>query len=118
MRLGQDVIYIGDYNRAGADIEANTRRALEVEVGPLAWERLLLTAAQIAEHDPPPKWKTDNRDGRTAQTWEAESIGQAELVAILRRHLDGLIPEQLERVHVRERREREQVRRRLTGPEA
>ncbi len=39
------VIYLGDLDFAGGHIEGNTQRVLEREVGPLAWERLALTAA-------------------------------------------------------------------------
>jgi hypothetical protein len=114
MQTGQQVIYLGDYNRAGADIEANTANVLEAAVGGLTWERLALTAAQIEEYNPPAKWKVDGRDGRTGDTYEAEALGQTELVAILRRHLDRLLPEPLAAVQVRERAERDAVRRRLS----
>ena len=113
MHPGCDVVYLGDYNRAGADIEANSRRALESAIGPLVWERLLLTASQIEEYNPPPKWKVDNRDGQAGETYEAEALGQTELIAIFRRHLDSLLPEPIDLVQVREETEREQMRRRL-----
>jgi hypothetical protein len=110
---GQRVLYLGDHNRAGADIEANTRAVLEAAVGPLDWQRLLLTAAQVEQYNPPPKSKTDRRDGRTAQTYEAEALGQTTLVGILRDNLDRLLPAPLAVVRVREQQERESVMRRL-----
>jgi hypothetical protein len=110
---GQKVIYLGDYNRAGDDIEANTRKVLGQSVGPLDWQRLLLTAGQIDQYNPPPKWKVDRRDGRSGETYEAEALGQTTLVGILRDHLERLLPDPLAAVLVREEQEREQERRRL-----
>ena len=55
------VLYFGDFDLAGNDIEANTRRVLEHEVGALRWERLMLTAAQVKRYKLPSITKTDNR---------------------------------------------------------
>jgi hypothetical protein len=113
MYKDQHVIYLGDYNRAGGDIEANSRRVLEDIVGPLDWHRLLLTAEQIQQYRPPPKWTVDLRDGQGGATYEAESLGQTRLVAILRDHLDGKLPQPLASVQVREAAEREELLRYL-----
>src|SRR5215510_1555533 len=44
------VIYLGDLDLAGNQIEANTRRVLEREIGgELLWERLALTQEQVRE---------------------------------------------------------------------
>ena len=40
------VFYVGDYDHAGAEIEANTARVLEAATGPRPWARVALTAAQ------------------------------------------------------------------------
>lgn len=68
----QRVLYLGDYDHAGGQIEANTRREIEREVGPLRWERLALTAEQVAEHDIPAIEKRDRRyrDGMPHRAYE------------------------------------------------
>jgi hypothetical protein len=58
---GDRVGYLGDYDLAGNDIEANTRRVLESLVGELDWQRLALTEAQVEEHNLPRIIKTDKR---------------------------------------------------------
>ena len=40
LRLSHRVLYVGDHDLAGNDIEANTRRVLEQEAGELTWNRL------------------------------------------------------------------------------
>ena len=47
------VLYFGDYDLCGGQIEDNTRRVLEQEVGPLTWERLALTEQQVKDYDLP-----------------------------------------------------------------
>jgi hypothetical protein len=47
LKDGAQVLYLGDYDLAGADIENNTRRVLE-RYRSLEWERLALTAEQCA----------------------------------------------------------------------
>jgi hypothetical protein len=57
--------------------------------------------------------KNDHRykDGRPHLAFEAEAIGQAEIVAMLRKRLDELLPEPLAAVLEREARQRRQVER-------
>ena len=114
---GCPVAYFGDWNPAGSAIEANTRRVLEREVGPLGWQRLAVTPAQAAEAGLPPKPGTDRRyrDGRPHISYEAEALGQAELNRLLAGWLDGLLPEPLAGVLDRERAEREALRALLDG---
>jgi hypothetical protein len=112
-----DVAYLGDLNAAGADIEANTRRVIERKTGPLTWERLLLTPAQVREHGLAAKETVDRRfrnGGRREDSWEAEALGQGRIQALLRAWLDARLPEPLERVRVREARQRRAVARWLT----
>ena len=46
---GDRVIYLGDLDVQGAGIEANTRRVIEAETGPLNWERLALDGGVVAD---------------------------------------------------------------------
>jgi hypothetical protein len=109
---GAGVLFLGDQDLCGGQIENNTRRVLEQEVGgKLAWERLALTETQVKDHKLPIIMKTDRRynDGRLHQAVETEAISQRILVQILRDRLEELLPEPLERVLAREARERKQI---------
>jgi hypothetical protein len=107
------VIYLGDLDLAGDDIENNTRRVLEREVGAaLDWERLALTEQQAAEYNLPRITKTDRRfknGGGIHEAIETEALRQTVLVNILRARLDELLPEPLARVHEREQRQRRRI---------
>ena len=112
------VLYIGDHEVGGPgdQIEANSRRYLAEHARRTfttrTWSRIALTQAQV---DRNPRLleltitKTDRRSGRTYEAVECEAVGQAELERILRRRLNALLPEPLERVRVREERQRKQV---------
>jgi hypothetical protein len=108
------VLYLGDCDRSGHDIEANTRRTLEDASGvELDWTRIGLTeehAQGIA-----PMWKVDGRDGAGHRAWEVESLGQAQVVALVRTALDERLPEPLVHVQEREDDEREIVETTLRG---
>jgi hypothetical protein len=108
------VLYLGDFDRSGHDIEANTRRTLEDASGvELDWTRIGLTE----EHTQgiAPMWKVDGRDGAGHRAWEVESLGQAQVVALARTALDERLPEPLVRVQEREDNEREIVETALRG---
>jgi hypothetical protein len=110
------VLYLGDLDRSGADIEANTRRVLEREAGRVIdWTRLGMTEEQAAEHGIDPIWKMDGRDDKEHWAVEVESLGQAAVVALVRDALDALLPEPLADVLERERRQRAEVGGRLEG---
>jgi hypothetical protein len=107
-------LYIGDLDRDGLNIENNTRRVLEEVVGgPLDWHRLAMTERLAEENGITPIWKVDGRDRKGHWAIEAESLGQAALVALLRETLDGMLPAPLADVHERERVQRAEVRERL-----
>ena len=109
----QRVLYLGDYDLAGGDIEANTRRVLERKTGfNLKWERLALTADQVREHGLTPIIKTDGRfkNGGAHEAVETEALSQRLIVQIVRDRLDELLPEPLSRFLVREEIERERLR--------
>lgn len=102
------VLYLGDLDLQGDQIEANTHAVLEEIVGgSLDWGRVAITAEQVG--DTPPIRKKDNRTGRVHDAWETESLGQARVVQIVRDALDGLLPEALTDVRAREAEERETV---------
>jgi hypothetical protein len=112
------VLYLGDYDLAGSQIEDNTRRVLEQEIGaPLQWERLAITRAQIDEHRLPIITKQDHRysDGRPHEAVETEALKQTVLVDLLRGRLEELLPEPLDRVLEREARQRAQAAKVLRG---
>jgi hypothetical protein len=75
---GPRVLYLGDYDLSGGQIEDNTRRALEREVGSLKWERVALSEQQVADYELPVITKKDRRykDGRPHQAVETEAISQ------------------------------------------
>lgn len=115
------VLYLGDLDRQGGQIEANTRRVLVHELGlededELDWERVAITPEQVAERGLQPIIKTDRRyrDGTgTGEAWETEALGQGTVVALVREALDDLLPEPLDLTRKREEEQREAVRRRL-----
>ena len=114
LREGDRIGYLGDYDLAGHDIEANTRRVLESIVGELNWQRLALTREQVEQYNLPTITKTDKRfinGGGVHEAVETEALSQTLIVDIVRNWLDGLLPQPLEQVLVRERRERARLRR-------
>jgi hypothetical protein len=114
MQPGQRVIYPGDLDLAGEDIEANTRRVLESYTGPLAWERLAVTGEQVAEHSLPVIIKRDKRKGSYPAV-ETEALSQSILTGLLTARLDALLPDPLADVLERERAQRAELRVRLGG---
>jgi hypothetical protein len=112
------VMYLGDLDLCGGDIEDNTRHVLEREVGELQWERLALTAEQVERYDLPKITKNDRRfknGGGVHEAVETEALSQSVIIDIVRARLDELLPEALERVQERVEREREDLRRKLTA---
>jgi hypothetical protein len=116
--LKGDVIplYVGDHDLAGNYIENNTRRELEEAVGHRLerWERLMITDAQcraLQRKGVTPIEKRDERftDGRPHQAFEAETLGQKEVMRIVRQRLEALVPEPLKSVQEREREQIEQL---------
>jgi hypothetical protein len=100
-------VYLGDLDKSGHDIEDNARRV----IGHLFWdwERLAMTEYLARGRGIEPIWKVDGRSGQGHWAIEVEALGQADLVDLLRAHLDGLLPEPLADVHEREERERAAV---------
>jgi hypothetical protein len=109
---GDRVIYLGDYDLAGNDIERNTASVLIGEVGELQWERLALTAEQVEQYDLPVITKRDRRfkNGGAHEAVETEAISQSVLIEILRSRLAELLPEPLEDVQERTGQQRRRLR--------
>jgi hypothetical protein len=100
------MLYLGDLDVQGGQIEANTRGVLERELGQaLDWTRLAITAEQVAARALTPVSKPDKRykPVRFADAWETEALGQETVVQLLREALDELLPEPLRIVLERER---------------
>jgi hypothetical protein len=106
------VLYLGDWDHQGHQIEANTRRVLERATGrEIEWERIAITEEQIAERNLEPAWKIDNRyrPPRESLAWEAEALGQRMIMNLVREALDAQLPEPFTDVLEREERERERL---------
>jgi len=115
------VLYIGDCEIDGpADqIEANTRAYVENHAGRVftaeTWIRVALTPAQVECSPRLRRQAIDKLDyryrpPRRYRAIECEAVGQAVLERMLRKVLDALLPEPLERVQVREERQRAKLR--------
>jgi hypothetical protein len=104
------VIYLGDLDLAGDQIEANTRTVLEelAGAGPLAWERLAITSEQVTGHGLPVITKHDRRyrDGGRHEAVETEALSQTVLTGLLTSRLGELLPGPLDAVLEREREQR------------
>jgi hypothetical protein len=115
------VLYLGDWDLQGHQIEANTRTVLERAAGRwldrASWSRVAITDDQIAERGLTPVWKVDNRyrPARDHEAWEAEALCQGTIQQLVRNALDGLLPQPLEDVREREETQRERVAELLDG---
>ena len=121
LRNGRIVLYLGDHDRCGHQIEANVRRVLESKVGDkIPWARIGLTETQVRFHKIDSIWKVDRRygDKTPRECWECEALGQAGVVALVESTLKELLAQMcrrrtLRRVHDREKREVRAARRKL-----
>jgi len=112
------VLYLGDHDHQGGQIEENTRHVLERETGrEIEWRRLALTREQIDENALEPVLKKDERykPAKECEAWEVEALGQQGVEQLVRDELGALLPKPLEDVLEREQLEREDTHRRLTG---
>ena len=115
LQQGQRVLYLGDFDLAGNDIESNTTHVLAREVGELQWERLALTESQVQRYRLPRISKHDRRfkDGGVHQAVETEALSQRLIISIVVSRLAELLPEPLQTVKERAERQREEIRRKL-----
>jgi hypothetical protein len=115
---GQHVLYLGDWDFAGRDIERHSRATLEAHSGAtLAWERVALTREQVDGYDLPVIQKPDRRHkpARSFDSVETEALGQARMVGLVDDRLAQLLPEPLDAVQVRAEGQRAEVAARLAG---
>ena len=126
LALDRRVLYLGDHDLCGHQIEANTRRVLEDVTGrdfAGAWTRIGLTAEQIEEsaragRPIEPILKIDGRygDKTPREAWECEALGQKGIVDLVDDALTRLLAQMckgliLDRVRAREERQRRKARR-------
>ena len=106
------VLYLGDLDLQGAQIEANTRLVIERECGPMDWTRIALTHEQVEERGIDPLVKVDKRfrPAKYHNAWECEALGQSVVLSLVREALDALLPMDLDVFRERERDEREKIR--------
>jgi hypothetical protein len=113
----QRVLYLGDFDLAGNDIEYNTREVLEKKVGDdLAWERIALTEGQVQAYILPKIPKEDKRflgNAGLHEAVETEALSQGVITAIVRDALDRLLPVPLDQVLAREKEERQALEAKL-----
>lgn len=120
LQPGDDTFYVGDWDLAGGQIEANTRVVLEREIrGELNWKRIALTEEQVDQYKLR-KWVITKIDRRykdrsrgTHRAVEAEALGQKRIIRIVRDQLNALLPEPLADVLEREAQQRTAMRRLL-----
>lgn len=95
---GQRVLYLGDFDLCGDQIEANTRRTLAEHTDERRWERVALTEEQVDTHGLPPLVisKPDRRykPTRYYEAAETEALGQGLIVDLLRAPLDDVLGRQ------------------------
>jgi hypothetical protein len=116
------VLYLGDFDLQGHQIEANTRRVLEHKARRrIDWNRIAITEEQIAQRGLTPILKKDHRfttepgGAREFEAWECEALGQGTIQRIVRDVLDGLLPEPLSDVLEREAEQRVRIAELLDG---
>lgn len=112
------VLYLGDWDHQGRQIEENTRDVLERAAGrPIDWTRIAITTSQIAERGLTPRWKQDHRyrPPLEHEAWEAEALGQGTIQRLVRDVLDAMLPEPLDDVVDREQEQRDAIAQLLDG---
>ena len=111
------VIYLGDLDLQGEQIEDNTRSVIEEELGrTVEWERIAITMDQVEEHSLTALDKADHRyrPAKTYEAWECEALGQREIIDLVTAALDRLLPEPLTDVLEREEDQRAELEEMLT----
>jgi hypothetical protein len=104
------VLYLGDHDLQGGQIESHTRNVLERATGrEIDWRRLAITDEQISDAGLTPIHKVDHRyrPARVHLAVEVESLGQGTVLQLLTEALDELLPEPLADVLERQRVQRE-----------
>lgn len=113
----REVLYIGDLeiDGPGEQIEANTKAVIEKHAGRvIKWTRIALTQDQVDANPALKKLGIDKLDTRNKPAkkylaYECEAFGQVPLMDLVRVVLDGMLPEPLVDVRVREQAERDEM---------
>jgi hypothetical protein len=117
LRKTTPVLYVGDYDKAGGDIERSAQDRL-LRFAPAwagEWQRLAVTDEQHARYADLVIVKPDHRSKPPTfyETLEAEAIEQTELTRIVEDALDNLLPVALDEIEQREAQERADALRRI-----
>ena len=102
LRPRQVVLYLGDLDLSGGQIEQNSRKILEDILVKLAWERLAITQEQVDQYELEPIQKWDERLHEYHPAVETEAIGQSLIVVLVIDRLNVLLPEPLKAVLARQ----------------
>jgi hypothetical protein len=119
VRDGTRVLYLGDLDLSGGQIEQSARARAEAYAGvELDWRRLALTERQARRYRLAPIVKSDRRyrPVRWHEAIETEALDQRVLVRIVREALNRLLPRPLVEVVGDEQAERERLLRKLGVP--
>ena len=110
------ILYAGDWDLAGNDIESNTQDVIE-EYRQVEWDRMLLTAQQVTQYALPVIQKSDSRfkNGGTHDAVECEALSQKLIVQIVQSHLDALLPAPLASFEAADDLERDRLRNLLSA---
>lgn len=92
------IFYIGDYDPAGVLIDVAIEREMRKHLDPsieLEFQRIGITEDQIQTFDLPtkPRKEKDRRSQHVRETVEAEAMPARTLRALLRHHIEKLLPE-------------------------
>lgn len=112
-RIGDRTVvvgYLGDADKAGDDIEANSCRVLTEVLNVNDWVRIGLTWDQVRTHRLPTVERHDGRDKITRTVCELEALPQRLLLAAVTAYFDGWLAEPLADVHEREVAQRADLR--------
>lgn len=100
LEVGQRVLYFGDWDIGGHQIEDHTRQVLTEHAylarillrqpGLGLWERLAVTAEQVERLSPRLKYENRYSPPQPYDSVESEALGQTEIVAVLRARLDDV----------------------------
>jgi len=109
------VLYLGDWDFSGGQIEDNSKRVLEDVLGrDLIWERIAVTEDQVQEFGLTVVQKYDERTKSTHDAVETEALGQARIIGLLRMRMSELMPDvEIEAVKAAEEIERHRLAKEL-----
>ncbi|MGH2966323.1 MAG: hypothetical protein ACRDMH_13235 [Solirubrobacterales bacterium] len=116
-----EILYLGDLDIAGNDIERNDRDVLVHEGGFVDdnWTRLAINESQTKELRElglePVKKKDERYKGKGGMhlAWETEALGQTSILSIVTEALDERLPISLEALGRREKRQASALRKKL-----